>query len=111
MSSKRQRRLYLVVTIQLLLIFVSDVWTPGGIALGVLYVIPVVWYGVWSPPSAGVPALIVSAISTVLAVAGLALNMVEDSAGGTVMNRVIAIAALWLCLLVILMRKTFEQKV
>ena len=78
--------------------------------MGFLYVIPVIWFGVWSSPYAMVPAAVISAVSTLLAVAGFAVNIVEDSAGGNAMNRVLAIVALWLSLLAILMRKAAEQE-
>ena len=106
----RHRRLYLGVATQLLLIFLFDVWTPRGVAAAMFYVVPVIWFGVWSPPLAMVPAVLVSIVSTVLTLVGFALNMGEESTAHDVMNRVLVVVALWLSVLVILMRKGFEQE-
>ena len=104
-----RRRLYLVTAIQLLLIISLDVWTPRSIAVPIFYIIPIVWFGVWSPPFAVVPAVLVSVIGTVLAALGFAVNMVQESTSGDTTNRILALVALWLSALVILMRKGFER--
>jgi len=106
----RHRRLYLIVAAVFLLIFLFDVWTPHGVAAPIFYVVPVLWFGVWSPPTAMVPAALISAVSTLLAVVGFAGYMVEETTPYEVMNRVLAISVVWLSVLVILMRKGCEQE-
>ena len=57
-----------------------------------------------------VPAALISAVSTVLAFVRFAIYIVEELTPYDVMNRVLAIGVVWLSLLVILLRKGFEQE-
>ena len=93
-----------------LLIFPLDMLTPHGLAVPILYVIPVMWFGIWSSPNAMVPAAVMGAVSTVLAVLGFAFYMFEETTSCDVMNRVLAIAVVWVSVLVILLRKGHEQE-
>jgi hypothetical protein len=104
------RRLYIAAAVFFLLIFPLDVWTPHGLAVPIFYVLPVMWFGIWSSPNAMVPAAVMGVVSTVLAGLGFAVYMVEETTACDVINRVLAIAVVWISVLVILLRKGYEQE-
>jgi hypothetical protein len=92
-----------------MVIFVLDILTPVGIMLPVLYIIPVILVGVWSSPRAILAVTVVGAGSTVLGTVAyfLAAPGLHDDV--IVANRVLALFGLWLCVIIILLRKGFEQ--
>lgn len=101
--------LHLVVGVLLLIIFLLDASTPIGVAVPLLYVVPVVWFGVWSPPSAVLPVGIIGALSTVLGLLGFFIAAAGNGTEFDIMNRILALCAVWFVVLSILLRKGFEQ--
>src|SRR5678816_3147284 len=85
-QSVHQKVLHLVVTLLLLIIFMLDATTPVGVAVPVLYVVPVVWFGVWSPPNAILPVGIIGALSTLLGLLGFFISSGGDATEFDVMN-------------------------
>jgi len=109
MPIANRKVLHLVVGVLLLIIFLLDVTTPIGVAVPVLYVVPIVWFGVWSPPSAILPVGIIGAVSTVLGLLGFFIYAAGDGTEFDVMNRILALCAVWFVVLSILLRKGVEQ--
>jgi hypothetical protein len=101
--------LYGVTGMLLMVIFVVDILTPMAITFPILYIIPVILVGVWSSPRAIPAVTVVGAGSTVLGAVAyfLASPGVHDDI--IVANRVLALFGLWLCVIIILLRKGFEQ--
>ena len=104
-----QRVLHVVVGLLLCIIFLLDAATPIGVAVPVLYVVPVVWFGVWSPPSAILPVGIIGALSTVLGLLGFFISAAGEGTEFDIMNRILALCAVWFVVLSILLRKGVEQ--
>jgi hypothetical protein len=104
-----ERILRLVVGLLLLIIFLLDAMTPIGVAVPVLYVVPVVWFGVWSPPSAILPVGMIGALSTVLGLLGFFISAAGEATEFDIMNRILALCAVWFVVLSILLRKGVEQ--
>ena len=107
--SAHQKILHLVVALFLLIIFILDATTPIGVAVPVMYVVPVVWFGVWSPPNAILPVGIIGALSTLLGLLGFFVSSGGDATEFDVMNRILALCAVWFVVLSILLRKGVEQ--
>ena len=107
--SAHQKVLHLVVALLLLIIFILDATTPIGVAVPVLYVVPVVWFGVWSPPNAILPVGIIGALSTLLGLLGFFISSGGEVTEFDVMNRILALCAVWFVVLSILLRKGVEQ--
>jgi hypothetical protein len=93
----------------LMVIFVLDILTPVGITLPVLYIIPVILVGVWSSPRAILAVTVVGASSTALGTVAYLLAATGLHDDVIVANRVLALFGLWLCVIIILLRKGFEQ--
>jgi hypothetical protein len=102
-------RLYLIVVGLFVLIFLLDASTPVGEVVAILYVVPLVWFGVWSPPNMKVAVAMIGAVSTVLALLGFFIYTPEESTWADLMNRMLALCAMWSSVVVILLRKEFEQ--
>ena len=94
-----QRMLHLVVGLLLLIIFFLDATTPIGVAVPVLYVVPVVWFGVWSPPAAVLPVGIIGALNTVLGLLGFFIAAAGETTEFDVMNRILGLCAVWFVVL------------
>ena len=107
--SGHQNVLHLVVALLLLIIFALDMTTPVGVAVPVMYVVPVVGFGVWSPPNAILPVGIVGALSTALGLLGFSISAAGEATEFDVMNRILALCAVWFVVLSILLRKGIEQ--
>ena len=101
--------LYGMTGILLIVTFVLDILTPVSITLAILYIIPVILVGVWSSPRAILAVTVVGACSTVLGIAAYFLASPGFHDDVIVANRVLALFGLWLCVIIILLRKGFEQ--
>jgi hypothetical protein len=108
-QSVHQKVLHLVVALLLLIIFMLDATTPVGVAVPVLYVVPVVWFGVWSPPNAILPVGIIGALGTLLGLLGFFISAAGEATEFDVINRILALCAVWFVVLSILLRKGVEQ--
>jgi hypothetical protein len=93
----------------LAIIFCLDILTPAGITLPILYIVPVILVGVWSSPRAILAVTVVGGMSTVLGTAAYFLAPTGLHDDVVVANRVLALFGLWLSVVIILLRKGFEQ--
>ena len=101
--------LYGMTGLLLMFIFVLDILTPVGITLPILYIIPVILVGVWSSPRAILAVTVIGASSTLLGTAAYFLASPGSHDDVVVANRVLALFGLWLSVIIILLRKGFEQ--
>ena len=102
--------LYGMTGVLLALIFCLDILTPVGITLPILYIVPVILVGVWSSPHAILAVTVVGGMGTVLGTAAYFLahtTLHHDDVA--VANRALALFGLWLSVIIILLRKGFEQ--
>jgi hypothetical protein len=102
--------LYGMTGVLLAIIFCLDILTPVSITLPILYIVPVILVGVWSSPHAILAVTVVGGVGTVLGTAAYFLaptTLHHDDVA--VANRALALFGLWLSVVIILLRKGFEQ--
>lgn len=90
-----------------LFIFGLDLFLPLGVAVGVLYVVPVL-LSLWLPSR--IHTMAIAGVSTALTLVGYAF-----SPSGLVwiglLNRVLTVALIWAVMLVVLLRKRAEERI
>jgi hypothetical protein len=101
--------LYGMTGLLLAIIFYLDILTPAGITLPILYIVPVILVGVWSSPRAILAVTIVGGLGTALGTAAYFLAPTGSHDDVAIANRVLALFGLWLSVVIILLRKGFEQ--
>jgi len=101
--------LYGMTGVLLALIFCLDILTPVGLTVPILYIVPVILVGVWSSPRAILAVTVVGGIGTVLGTVAYFLAHTVSHDDVSIANRVLALFGLWLSVVIILLRKGFEQ--
>ncbi|MER3425377.1 MAG: hypothetical protein C4293_21230 [Nitrospiraceae bacterium] len=92
-------------------IFILDLYAPVGVAIGMLYVAPVVLTAMWSPPTHYSLVIVVATACTILTLFRLICFPSETMAWTTLGNYVLALGALWVTVILSLLRKRMEQKI
>ncbi len=91
-------------------IFVVDLYAPVGMAVGMLYVAPVVLVAMWSPPTHYSLVVLTAIVCTSLIVIRLLYFSSELMVEMTVSNHVLALGAIWATAFLSILRKRMEQK-
>lgn len=89
-------------------IFVVDLYAPVGMAVGMLYVAPVVLVAMWSPPTHYSLVVLAAIVCTSLIVVGLLYFSSELMA--EIGNDVLALGAIWATAFLSILRKRMEQR-
>lgn len=91
-------------------IFIWDVYAPVEMAVGMLYVAPVALIAMWSPPTHYSLVVLSAIVCTLLLVIGLFYVSPEFSMEMTIGNHALAVSAIWVTVILSLLRKRMEQK-
>jgi hypothetical protein len=95
-------------------IFVVDLYVPDGIAVGMLYVAPVVLTAMWSLPTHHSVVIITAILCNTLIILGVSYPwttpLEAPLAGYALGNHGLAIGAVWATVALSLLRKRTEQK-
>ncbi|MFA5904656.1 MAG: hypothetical protein WC836_12040 [Desulfobacula sp.] len=102
-----QKLIYLLCTFLFCLIFIIDLFTPLGVADGVSY-ISVVLVSLWSTRKNF--TLMVSVLSSILTIAGYYLSPPGGELWKVLMNRGLALFAIWVTAFITLQRKAMDEK-
>jgi hypothetical protein len=89
-------------------IFFVDLSTPLGLAIPVLYVLPVVCLAMWSSPHATVSLFVTAIVCTLLGFFGLLLSPPGDRELA-IGNRALSLCAVWGTILLALLKKGLDQ--
>jgi hypothetical protein len=92
-------------------IFVLDLYAPAGLTVGMLYVAPVALIALWSPPTHSSLVIASAVICTVLTVLGFFSSSSLAIVWMTITNYALALGAIWVTVLLSLLRKRMEQKI
>lgn len=87
-------------------LFALDRYLPMGVAVGVLYVVPVL-LTLWSPPGL---TLIVAILSSLLVVADVALSPSDTVTWMALLNRGFSLAIVWLTAVLVHLRQSAERR-
>jgi hypothetical protein len=102
-----QKFIYLLCTLLFCLIFIIDLFTPLGVADGVSY-ISVVLVSLWSTRKNF--TLMVAVLSSLLTIAGYYLSPPGGELWKVLMNRGLALFAIWVTAFITLQRKAMDEK-
>lgn len=92
-------------------IFIMDLYAPAGVAIGMLYVAPVALIAMWSPPTHYSLVVVIATACTILTLIRLIGFPAETITWTTLGNYVLALGALWVTVILSLLRKRAEQKI
>jgi hypothetical protein len=92
----------------LLGVFWMDLSLPAGLAVPVLYVIPVNWIALWSGRRETLPLIVTGVSATVLLVFGYGLAGAREP-DAAVMNRLLPLGVIWATIVFALFRKVQEE--
>ncbi len=102
-----QKGIYVICILLFLLLFIFDLLLPLGVAAGVPY-ITVVLVSLWSPKKNF--TLLVAFFSSVLTIAGFYLSPPGGEMWKVLVNRSLALFAIWVTAFITLQRKTADEK-
>lgn len=91
-------------------IFVLDLYAPAALATAMLYVAPVALIAMWSPPNHYSLVVGIAITCTLLTVARITYFSLDTIAWWTATNHGLAVCALWVIVLLSLLRKRMEQR-
>lgn len=91
-------------------IFALDLYAPAALATGMLYVAPVALIAMWSPPNHYSLVVTVAIACTALTLARLAYFSADPILWQTATNHGLAVCAVWVVVLLSLLRKRMEQR-
>jgi MFS family permease len=92
-------------------IFLLDLYAPAGLAIGMLYVAPVALIAMWSPPTHSSLVILSASVCTVLIGLGLFYSSSGPIMLATVSNHFLALGAIWVTVILSLLRKRMEQRI
>ena len=91
-------------------IFLLDLSAPEGLATGVLYIAPVALVALWSPPTHYSLVVVFATACSILTIARFVYFSTEMLAWSSVSNHLLVVGALWILVLLSLLRKRMEQQ-
>ena len=91
-------------------IFALDLYAPAALATGMLYVAPVALIAMWSPPNHYSLVVTVAITCTALTLTRLAYFSADPILWHTATNHGLAVCAVWVVVLLSLLRKRMEQR-
>jgi len=93
----------------IIIICVTDIVVPLGIAVGVLYIVPVL-LSLWYYPKERQNTYILALVSSALIVVGFLFSPPGGSVSESLSNRALSILAVWSTAVLVIQRKTLEEK-
>jgi hypothetical protein len=106
-SSVRVRRVHSLCGVLILTFFLIDLAVPLGVAVGVLYVVPIL-LSMWAPRKAF--TWILAIVASALVLVGYMCSPLGPSAWQSVSNRVLSLLAVWVAAVLVVQRRAIEEK-
>jgi hypothetical protein len=100
-------RVHLACGVLLLVFLVIDLAVPLGVAVGVLYIVPIL-LSMWTPRKK--VTWILATVASVLIVVGYMCSPPGPSAWQSMCNRALSLLAVWVTALLVVQRRAIEEK-
>jgi hypothetical protein len=103
----RAGRVYFFCGVFTIISFLVDLTMPLGVAVGILYIVPVL-LSMWAPDR--LSTFVLAAVASLLIVAGYLWSPPGPSVWQSVINRALSLLAVWVTAVLIVQRRILEQR-